>query len=392
MIEPPRSAAAPADSRGRTAPSGSRRQIITSTSSMRRRVVRPRQRTPGENVLDRLGMDLDSGQRGVERGGAKVDQPGRAGADQDDHAGDLVRVVLAGQHLPGRNEGRRIRGPELEPDRAVGIGRRLDPSPLDVVEPGLAAECLLAAGVGRLEDVGARALRDAKRLGKQRRDELVAQAVDDGYAADHLVAIRDPVDRADAGRLLVEDRQVLRAPGEAAEERQRVVTGNREPRLDLQRRVGRASGQGSGKHGRAPPDGFGQNRIMARLVREERLQPLGFRRRQSLKELLRRCLVGLGEENIEGDRGSALRRRAGRPAGRPSFVARATARFAVERLLVDIDDAHRHRRVVAPGAPAADRNRRRSAGAPEERTGRECEEPSRPRAPPTRGRSSSSRS
>ena len=40
----------------------------------RERVVRPRQGTPGEHVLDRLRDDLDAGHGGVERRRAQVEQ------------------------------------------------------------------------------------------------------------------------------------------------------------------------------------------------------------------------------------------------------------------------------------------------------------------------------
>src|SRR5258708_37706629 len=106
-------------------------------------------------MLEGLRMDLDTGNGGVERGGAEIDQAGRARPDEDDSPGLLARIVLAGNHLPGRDVGCRVRRPVAQPDAAIGIGRDLYVADLDVVEPGHLAESRLAAGVGSLEDVRA---------------------------------------------------------------------------------------------------------------------------------------------------------------------------------------------------------------------------------------------
>ena len=69
------------------------------------------------------------------------------------------------------------------------------------------------------------------------------------------------------------------------------------------------------------------------------------RRRQPLDRLLGRSLVRLGEHDIEGDDRRALRRQLveeighDRPRPRPLADPR-------QRLLVDVDDAHRQVRVV----------------------------------------------
>ena len=179
----------------------------------------------------------------------------------------------------------------------------------------------------------------------RRRDELVAQPVDDGDAPDHLVAIGNPVDRADPARLLVEDGQVLRAAGEVAEERQRIVAGDGEARLDRSGTSVSRPPSDVGEHRRAPSDRLGQHRVVAGLVGEQRLEPLGLFRRQALQELLRRALVRLGEENVEGDRGSALGRelldQPGDGGAWPWPLPDPRERF-----LVDVDDAHRQRRIV----------------------------------------------
>jgi hypothetical protein len=114
----------------------------------------------------------------------------------------------------GGNEGGRVRRAELEPDGAVRIGRELDVADLDVVEAGGAAERLLAARVRGLEDEGRGALRDAQGLGREARHELLADAEDEADAPHHLVAVGDPVERADAERRFVEEREVPRRPGE----------------------------------------------------------------------------------------------------------------------------------------------------------------------------------
>ncbi len=77
-----------------------------------------------------------------------------------------------------------------------------------MVEAGFLSESLLAARVGGFEHVGAGVLRHAKRLGYQRRHVLVADAIDQRQAAHDLVAVGNPVDRADARRRRIELRQV----------------------------------------------------------------------------------------------------------------------------------------------------------------------------------------
>jgi hypothetical protein len=95
---------------------------------------------PGQDVLDRLGLDLDPGQGSVERRRPEIVKARRARPDEHDIAGELSRVVRPVEYRPSRDEGRRVRRTEAEPDGAVGIGRELDAAPLDVVEAGRRAE------------------------------------------------------------------------------------------------------------------------------------------------------------------------------------------------------------------------------------------------------------
>ena len=181
-------------------------------------------------------MDFDAGNGGIERRRAQVDQAGGAGADQHDAAGDFLRVDLAGKHLPGRDIGARVVRPEVQPDAAVGIGRDLDLPDPDVVEAGLLAEGGLAAGVRPLEHVGAGLKGNPQRLGGQRRHVLATDAVDQRNPAHHLVAVGQPVDRADAGRGLVEDGQVDVGAGKGRNEILRVVADRGEAGLERRRR------------------------------------------------------------------------------------------------------------------------------------------------------------
>ena len=50
--------------------------------------VRPLEEIAGQDLLDRLGVNLDAGNRGIERGGADVVQAGGAGPDEHDLTGN----------------------------------------------------------------------------------------------------------------------------------------------------------------------------------------------------------------------------------------------------------------------------------------------------------------
>ncbi len=271
----------------------------------RRSVIRPGELASGEDVLERLRLDLDPGDRRVERGGAEIVEAGSAGPDQDDGAGDVVRIVGAVEDVRGGNESRRVGRPEAEPDRAVGVGRELDVADLDVVEAGGAAEGLLAARVRGLEDEGRGALRDAERFRREARHQLLADPEYQPDPAHHLVAVRHPVQRADAERLGVEDRQVAGRSGEVRDERPRVVPGHGEAGLH-RRRHSLLTGEHRREHRGARSNRLGEARVIARPPREGRRQRRGLLRRQRGEELLRRGLVGFREQHVEGDRGGAL--------------------------------------------------------------------------------------
>ncbi len=217
-------------SRGISAARPMPRRIITAISRAMAKSGRS-ERPPAENVLQHLCVNLESRQRRVERRGAQIHEPRGAGADQDDHAGDILGVVLAGQHLPRGNVRGWIGRTELQPQPAVEIGRDLDRADADVIEPRRFAKRRLAARVRRLQHVGARPLRHAQRLHRQRRHELVADPVDQRHAPHHLVAVRYPVDRADAVRRSVELRQVARRARKRRHERLRIIAGDGEPGL-----------------------------------------------------------------------------------------------------------------------------------------------------------------
>ena len=180
------------------------------------------------------------------------------------------------------------------------------------------------------------------------------------------------------------------APGEAAEERQRVVAGDREPRLDLERHLGRAAGQGSGEHRRTASDRLGQNRIMARLVGEQRLEPLGLFRRQTL--------AGTARARSGQARRREYRRRSprrpGRPAGRPGGP-RWSGAMAIARSARATPRRYRRcapagRRIIGLGLqPLIGIEGDQPERLKEERVER-CEGRSHRRAPQGRGRNSSS--
>ena len=157
-----------------------------------------------QNLLDGLSVKLDPGNGGFERRRSEIEQARRARADEQNAALDLVLADLAIEHLPGRQIALLgVRG-EPDPHLAVGLGRHLEIADLDLDDAGLLAERLLAARARRFDHIGRSALSEPQHVGGKRGIELVADSHDHWHAADDLVVLGNPVERACALRLVLQ--------------------------------------------------------------------------------------------------------------------------------------------------------------------------------------------
>ena len=225
--------------------------------------IRSVEKIAGQDLLDRLGVDLDPRDRGVERGGADVVEAGSAGADEHDLPGDGVRIEAVLQDRPCRNVAGRLVLGEPHPKATLGIGRYLELPDPDETDTGVLAERPDPACARRLDDVGRRPLRDPQRLGRKRRIERVLQRQEQGHVSDHLIAVRRRVDGAVAAGRRLQHRQIRDRIAEVAHEKLRIVAGDREGGLllrDARRarpaglRLERRAGQGPcGQRVRGPP-------------------------------------------------------------------------------------------------------------------------------------------
>src|SRR6516165_568108 len=163
----------------------------------------------GQQMLDDLGVNIDSGYSRIDGGGSQVKQTRSTGADQNDPALNLFLRNLAGEHLPGGDIGRLIEVPEFEVHASRIIGGYFDFPDLNVVEACGLAEGRLATGVGRLKHEAACALGDAKGLSPKRRHEILIEPEQESNPANDLIAISDPVKGANTVCGLLELWKVL---------------------------------------------------------------------------------------------------------------------------------------------------------------------------------------
>ena len=204
--------------------------------------IGPLQEGALQDLLDGLGVEGDAGNRGFERRRPEIEQACRARADDQNAAFDGVGADLAVEHLPGRQIALLgLRG-EPDPHLAVRLGRHLEIADLDADDAGLLAERLLAARAGGLHDIGRSALGEPQHVGGKGGIERVADPDHHGHAADDLVVLGDPVERACSLRLVL---QFFQARRSARVIRARTASGRR-------------------RHGRSPPWSRGWTFLAAR--------------------------------------------------------------------------------------------------------------------------------
>ena len=114
--------------------------------------VRPLEVVAEKHLLDRQGVDSNSGCRRIQRSRSQILEARCARPHQQDvafHAAgieilfeDLLRWDVALGHEVG----------EVDPDAGLRIGRHLDAADLDVIDPGMLAVGLLHVRTGRLDD------------------------------------------------------------------------------------------------------------------------------------------------------------------------------------------------------------------------------------------------
>ena len=280
------------------------------------------------------------GHRGLKRRGAEIEQAGRARADDGETAFDILLADIPVQHFPGRQIAFLGLFGEPDPHLAVGLGRDLVVADADLDDAGLLAERLLAARARRFHHIGRGALRKPQHVGGEGRVELVADLHHHGHAANDLIVLRQPIERAGAGRLVLQLGQACGGAGIGRREQCRIVAAMRKTRLRLRR--GTALWRGDeAEHDGALPDGLGEDVIVGGKLLDLFAQA---RKRVGLRPeaqgVCRRHAVGLGEDHVEADRRGAvvgeLLHELGEHRARPRPLS-----DPLQRLLVDVDDAQR---------------------------------------------------
>src|SRR5947208_832915 len=80
----------------------------------------------GERLFDYWGMDLNTGDRGVDRRSALIAQRQRADADHHNASGHARGIDRAGKHLPSGKGAPRFGAREARTELGMGVGRDLD--------------------------------------------------------------------------------------------------------------------------------------------------------------------------------------------------------------------------------------------------------------------------
>ena len=169
--------------------------------------------------------------------------------------------------------------------------------------------------------------------------------VDQRHAPDHLVAVGHPVDRADPVAAASRTGRLRRGAGESADERPRIVAGD--GKAGLGRRGSATAGwRAPSPAPSAPRDRLREDRVVARHGRrssgEIACGPLPTARFTASSGEVR---SGSAEQDVEGDDRRALAASWSSEIGDGRARPRPLADPG-ERILVDIDDAHRQGRVV----------------------------------------------
>ena len=234
----------------------------------------------------------------------------------------------------------RVRGGEVEPHLPVGVGRehgfadphRLDAAPL--------AERRHAAAPRRAHEERRFFRSHPQRLDGERGIERVGDGHEEGDAAHDLIVGREPVHRALASRRGGEHRQAADGARKFRHEQLGIVAGDGKSGLrGGGRLVARLVGRDA-EDGRDLGKGGGEDLIVGgeRLERAERGSELRAAR-DLPRDFRRREAIGLGQDEVEGDRlgaglGELLDDRR-EMAARPRPLA-----DACEGGFVDVDDAH----------------------------------------------------
>ena len=229
---------------------------------------------------------------------------------------------------------------EAQPQLAVGVGRQHGRPNAHALDAGPLPEGRHAAAAGGAHEYGCLLQRDAQGLERQRGIERAAHRQQQRNAAEHLIALRGPVDGAEPRRGARQHRQAADDAGEARHEALRVISREGKARV---RRRGLARATGLARN--AESDGGARDRCREAVIvggerggfrdhgRELRHVP------EQLGELAGREPVGLGEDQVERDGACAGRLQGvddgGKLGARPGPLADLG-----ERGLVDVDDAH----------------------------------------------------
>ena len=252
---------------------------------------RPRQQRAVEDVLDELGVDFDAGKLFAARGGVLVEQRQSGHAEHRDLALEQPGLVASFEHIGGRNEPRGVVSREVYPGTAVGLRRHADVADFHVCETAFVRDAERRQRRG-----------DPEALERECQHGLAAEIGDDGHAP-YDAALGLGVDHAVTACGMVDERQTAQHARVAIERQRRADDAGSAGRSADDRLIGA---------GNAENDLSAAHRFCEKLVVGTQLRELGrsfgIAVAQTLCDALGRRAVGLGEQQIDGDRGGLARR------------------------------------------------------------------------------------
>ena len=305
-------------------------------------------RCPETSELDELRMDFHARRRSVQGRRAHVAEARRQGADENDPAVDLASIDPALQQLGGWNHPRRVRMRVARPHVAIRARRDFHGADGDRVHARLLSERGFAARIGGLDDIGRLPLREPQRLERERRREAGGPDDEKRHAADDLIMIGQPVRGAQSSRRIRQNAYGRDNRRERHEKRRGVVARHGQSRLWRRTPNAPRLDERHAQCDRRGGDGPGEDLVAGGRVRQGPRELVARRSvRERSHDVLETHPVGLGENEIEHDRGGAefgqLVRQFGETCPRPRPLSEHSQTF-----IVDADHANRRVPVVLP--------------------------------------------
>ena len=245
-------------------------------------------------------MDFDPRHEGMKRRGADIEKHGRRGADQNQLVGQRGPRHLAGHNVPGGEGLLRLPRPIAHPKASLGIGRHGGESFRDLDLPD-AVFVREDAIVIRIRD------NDPQELKNQTGQHLALDIEDHGHAAHDAVTLGPERNHTHRQSGAFQLRDVAQHVGVTQKEGFGVGTHGRIGRAfdGFEVSAQPARRRGLGQHHRTVAQSFGEDLVIARQLLE-----LLAHRIVQIPEVVgikpRRHTVGLGKDNVQGNRRRAV--------------------------------------------------------------------------------------